>query len=232
MGHALAQVRLARTSGLPEDVVVNTFHFLTASDPVDGTDAALITTRIENFYKVAGDATVNAVQTYLSNVLATSGHEIRVYDMGLPEPRTPIRTLAMSLTPGSAALPSEVALCVSYRRPLISGVDPARRRGRIFVGPLSTAAAGATSAGDVRPIAAFQNSLAFAAQDLATPTTGSPAWSVYSAPAAAYTGKDGQPIPANPGDLDAIVTVWVDNAFDTQRRRGAAPTSRVTLTVP
>jgi hypothetical protein len=223
MGHALVQVRFARDNGLPEDVVINTFHFESAAGTlVTNLEAQAFAGRVSDFYLNTYAPSTVPVRTYISNVLANVGHEIRVYDMGLPKPRAPIYTQALAMTTGGSALPSEVAICLSYRAPLISGVPPARRRGRIYIGPLGTGTnvLGVTDISDVRPQPTMQNTLVDSALGaLATPGTSGP-WVVAS-----------QPDPLGPYTLSTITHLWVDNAFDTQRRRGAKPTSRVTRDV-
>lgn len=216
MGTALAQVRFARVGGLPQDIVINTFHFETQGAEVTDTEADTIITKLIAFYVNSPGAGQTAPQGYMSNAIALSGHEVRVYDLGDVEPRVPVRSETFSLTlVQTNACPSEVALCISYSGDIVSGVPAARRRGRIFFGPLSTGTLQTVAGGEVRPTALVQSHLANAAFNLAT--AAGPVWVVRS----------------EVGTLmnTPIRNIWVDNAFDTQRRRGADPTSRVTRTL-
>lgn len=217
MPHLMAQVRLARTGGLAENVVVNTFHFESAVGDQQA-EAAALTTALLAFYRVAPTGTLSPIQAYLPTALIpASGHEVRVYNMSDPEPRVPVRSTAFSFdaTGGSQALPAEVAMCLSFRGSLGSGLNPARRRGRVYIGPLNVGAGTAVASGDVRPIQAFIDTLVEAGMDLVN--AAGPIWSVYS---------------PTSNSLVEVATVWADNAFDTQRRRGAPLTAKTFRPVP
>jgi hypothetical protein len=217
VGHALAQVRIARTSGLPEDVCINTFHFQTPQPvAVSAAEALSIVTGLEDFYQGLSGTAATTLMAWFSGVVATGpAHEIRVYDMNQPMPRIPVATATLSLTPGSTFLPSEVACCLSYRTNPVVGIPRARTRGRIYFGPLASTTSDATNtAGDVRPKALFTQTLRDAGARLKAPLPGTGIeWAVYS-----KTGLALRPVDV----------VSVDNAYDTQRRRGAASTSRIT----
>lgn len=135
----------------------------------------------------------------------------------------------------SKALPSEVALAVTLEgvgRDVAAveapdGADPGgaidrpkqRRTGRIYLGPLGDNATVA-GAGVCRPLAAFMNVARLALQKLnddIEAATGGDGWlSVWSrADQAMYR----------------LVAVSTDDAFDTQRRRGEAPTARTRLVI-
>lgn len=206
MPHLLAQARLASVSGTQEDVCVNTFHF-NAADASEGT-AGNLGAVVGGFY--------SAIDGYLGSTLAGSGHEVRVYNMAEPEPRMPIAQVPFDILPNQAAqpYPREVAVCLSFRGATVSGANPARRRGRIYIGPLSETA-GVTSGAYVRPDAAFCNDLLDAAVDLGqgAQALANATWSVYSKASAA---------------LITIAAFWVDNEWDTQRRRGVRATQRFT----
>jgi hypothetical protein len=212
---ALAQVSLPKDSGLPEDAVVNTFHFrLTGSDRV--ASAANANTRLAAFY--------DAIDTYLSSEL-TGTATVKWYDLEEAQPRVPFTTTSFTFTPSAstAVLPSEAAVCLSYQALPVSGIKQAHRRGRIYIGPL---AAGAGSGQPLRPILGVMTTFAAAAIALHGIVIGSTdgfQWSVYSPTLHAQTGSlEDATFLVNEG--------WIDNAFDTQRRRGPAATSRTTWT--
>lgn len=199
-----AQVALESDSGLPEDRVVNTWHFL--SDELDTTlDIELINTQLKLFYE--------NIDNRLGQQLSGEWR-VRFYDLGDPEPRTPVADfLNPVLTPAANCLPAEVAVCLSYHAAPVSGTSQARRRGRLFIGPLSTSWLGASVSPDVRPDGTNINQLKGAAATMlaASNAAATWAWVIYS-----------------PTDNLArgIVGGYVDNAFDTQRRRGGSPTIR------
>jgi hypothetical protein len=215
MTHLLAQARFARDSGLSEDVVVNTFHFAT---PGAGTveDALTAATRVRDFYTTVGPGGPGAITSFLSSVLATTGHEVRVYDLAQPKPRVPLVTLLFDRTvePAGDPLPSEVALVLSYRAATAAGDIKARQRGRLYIGPFMESESGAVVASDARPSTTLMNAILFSGKKLAdaAPLGTGVQWSVYS-PTTLL--------------LKTVVAVHVDNAWDTQRRRGASATGRV-----
>lgn len=202
-----AQVRLQRVSLTPEDVTVNTWHFNSEGASIT-TSMTDITTNLNNFYQAADN--------YLSPVVATTGHTVTYYALSDPIPRAPLRTDTLAaISPGTTALPDEVAMCVSFKATAASGEPPARKKGRIFIGPLNTTAAGTTTNGN-RPSAACISALQGAGSVLLAASIAATTWEwqVYS-----RVDDAGHP----------VVAGWVDNAFDTQRRRGVAPTSRSTF---
>ncbi len=208
-----AQASLQRLSGLPEDKYVNTFYFLIPGTG-EPTSAQLddVGTAVAGFYN-GSTAGGQQVGQFLSLLLqAGQVHETKVYNMNHTIPRAPVRTSTFSIAEATGApLPSEVALCLSYRAPLVSGTDPRNRRGRLYIGPLDVGSiSGSITNSDALPNVSLQNAMRDAAQRLMDLTTLT--WVVYS--------------PTNATAYE-IVNAHVDNAFDTQRRRGGKPTSRV-----
>jgi hypothetical protein len=147
-------------------------------------------------------------------VVSTTLGTYKFYKMSDPEPRTPFITLTMDpIAVGTSGMPEEVAICLSYYATPASGESPARRRGRIFIGPLSQTAFDSSSVGTFStPDPTARAAIASAAAVLADQSEAFQ-WAVYS-----------------PTDQIArqIIGGWVDNAFDTQRRRGRRATTRNT----
>lgn len=196
-------------SGLPEDRVINVFHFSGVGAYASLVDAAL--ENVESFYN-GTTAQTNPLGYYLSAWVQRSA-ELRAYDLDSAIPRTPTIvpfTLAGTPTDG---LPEEVAVCLSYH-----GVPPItpRRRGRIYFGPLRNAACDqANTTTPARPTANLVNDLCAAARTLTLNSTGG-AWSVRSS------------LPTQ--NFVTINDGYVDNAFDTQIRRGPETTARTNWT--
>jgi hypothetical protein len=94
-----------------------------------------------------------------------------------------------------------------------------RRKGRVFLGPLSTGTVSQSSnAGDVRPESTTMAAFLASGLALVLDTAGDPRLAIYSPTTDATSTVD-----------DAFFDVedlWIDNSFDTQRRRGGAPTVR------
>lgn len=200
----LVQVVWTPASGLPEDVYVNTFHFNTA---------------VAKDEDVAGDivdnlqALYNTFETYLSSSISGVG-VVKFYDLTDAQPRTPWATLAISTEPGAGQrLPDEVAVCLSYRAVFVSGSPNARRRGRVFIGPLNVNALSAANNGDLVS-GTLVTLMASAAVALKTASDATADWSWVVWSTVDNAARE-------------VLEGWIDNAFDTQRRRGRAPTSRV-----
>ena len=201
-------------NGLPEDSSVNVWHFDGDDGNTDSAYHSAIITMLTTFYQ-AIDAAILSGHT-------SSPAVVTLYDIRDAQPRQPEHTNQIVLTPNAAGLlPNEVAICLSYQAPAVSGLPQARRRGRIFIGPVCQAS-GALSNGEFRLAASSLTIITDAASVLATPlalaTVGSMSWSIYSPTTDILSTID-----------DAFHDVdngWVDNAYDTQRRRGAGATVR------
>lgn len=207
-------------SGIPEDRIVNTFHFSGTDTYASMSVAAM--QRVADFYLDDGVAgplqQVNTISAYLSPWINREA-EIRVYDLGDAKPRVPVITpITLSTAFSAQGLPEEVALCLSY-----NGAAPntKRRRGRIYIGPLVTGAnlgGGGSALGPTRPAVDFVADLCKAAQTLAAKSTAALSWVIRSS------------IPSE--NFVGITHGYVDNAWDTQRRRGPETTARSEWTVP
>jgi hypothetical protein len=196
-------------SGLPEDRVVNVFHFTSFLNYE--TFAPTVENAVAAFYNL-GSSPV-PLGAYLS-VWVSRNAQVLTYNLADAKPREP-RVLPVTL-PSSLAgggLPEEVACCLS-----LLGAPPVtrRRRGRVFIGPLSSAAT-ETASGTLptRPSVEFQNVLRAAWIQLKADTDGGAAfgWSIRSVTPAENFVK--------------IESGYVDDALDTIRKRGPRTTSRL-----
>lgn len=208
-----AQVRFRYYTNLPEDVSTNTFHFVTNDSNPPATDAAAITTALNGFYQDHG---VSGASGPYSPVIATSGHTAVFYNLDDPEPRVPIYTGTMTAPPRNSTqngLPEECAAVLSFQANPQSGVNQARRRGRIYLGPLSQSvnSPGASNAFSAVGTV-FRNAVIGAAVEwLLENGVETWKWAVYSPTA----------------DTAVLVTNgWMDVSWDTQRRRGGRVTGR------
>jgi len=203
MANVRAQVQLATTSGVLEDRPTNVFHFVMTAD---GATADLVTTALSTFYTSLG--------TKFPTTIASSGHTVKFYDLAAPTPRAPFaeRSLTVGGARATTSLPAEVALCLSFQGTRQSGSSQARRRGRIYIGPLGQNQA----AGDGRPGSGMVADLVAAGAALLAASNAAVSWNWEI-----WSPTSGQMVPVANG--------WVDNAFDTQRRRGVSPSSRSTF---
>ncbi len=208
MPDADVQIVMQGVSNLPADRFINTLHFSESGVGSWGSFADILISGLKTAWAPLG--------VYIPASVVSRTFQIKVYNPEDPLPRQPrgansdnggtTGTLVGSGT--ETALPTEVALCLSYY-----GVSNTKRnRGRIYVGPLTVAGSNNNS----RPVAALQTALLDLADRLSSVGTTLVDWQIVSR--ASNTRQ-------------RIQQVWVDNAFDTQRRRGLAPTARVTRAV-
>ena len=211
-----ALVQFEHDSALAEDRVVNTWHFLTPSGTQE-TWMDQITAALNNFYNAA-NAGSTAKLTSLMSASMSGLWSIRFYNIADPEPRVPLRTTNMTaFTPSTAALPHEVALCMSYKAITQSGENVRRRRGRIYLGPWSTPASVITTGGKPSNIAnGVMQTIQSAGLALLNASEASADWSwaLFS-----------------PSDNDAFIVKggWCDDAWDTMRSRGERRTIKNTF---
>ena len=217
-------------SGLPEHGIVNTFYFQSPTDTWATDEATDLAQHVIDFYDKPFLTMGSNLRTWIAeSTMAPVRHTVKVYDLEDAEPRAPKVTLSTSNTTTNnvvAPMPSEVAVCLSYRGSLISGTSPARRRGRIYLGPLSAGVAIQDGTGFNRPDLAFRTDMLFAARGMAAEALAD-GWSWVVRSGGGTTGAG-----AGIEGFVLIEYVWVDDAWDTQRRRGANPTSRTGLALP
>ena len=201
MAEYRAQVVLNMDSGVPADAATNTWYF--GADTALGLDNA--EAALQQFYA--------DIQTLLSSLINPATSLIKWYDMGDPEPRVPIRLSSLTLTTGTGAMAPELALVGSYQAERLSGVNQARRRGRVFIGPLSTIAGDRPGAPQVADLRDAMSDLLLESSNGGVGTTEF-LWLQHS---------------QTDGTYNEVATGWVDNEFDTQRRRGRLATTRNTF---
>jgi len=214
-----AQIELRNDSFLPEHASVNVMHFV-CFDADPSSELTSITAAIETFYQTA--------DAVLGSVLTGDGI-VKFYDLLDPQPRAPIGTEAFTFSPQSGdCFPNEVAVVLSVQGEGVSGVPIARRRGRVYLGPIA-ASTGVTAGGDTFLSSAGRDAVALAGEQLAAEIDPLHwAWVVFS-PTIAGTQ------PWSEAELESASTLitngWVNNAYDTQRSRGLNDTARTVWAV-
>lgn len=158
----------------------------------------------------------NAVKTFYNEMGALLGKQVgfmtfKSYDLGAPPPRDPLEIGGLTVASSAASLPSEVAICLSYW----NGVVPRpRKRGRIYVGPLKQSVIDNTPV--VPRVSSSTRSTLTSAAGTAFNTISLVTWGLLS-------------------QVDEVIwsidSVYVDDAFDIQRRRGEDPTTRTVAAI-
>lgn len=222
-GATLVRVVMTATSGLPADQVVNDFVIdKQGGGAPNGGDITAWGGALDAFYNTAH--TGAALGSYLSAWIDRDAtHRMDYYHIvagPLGSPFTSQDWIGPTPPVDAHGLPQEAALALSFHADLTTVAEEvgatrprARRRGRVFLGPLHPTAMDYTTppymVADAIVLAANEAMVALLA-DLAG---ASGDWSVWS--------RAG-------GELNTIAGGWTDNALDTQRRRGPAATGRTT----
>nr|CRY97689.1 hypothetical protein [uncultured prokaryote] len=210
MARISVQTILKTTDNIGQNFVNNTWHFdvdedFTTNNDLD-TQTAFIFDALEDFYEDISGVLAN---------LATTGHRFKAVDVESPAPQFPYleRVWDFGTAINQAALPHEVCVVGSFEADRESGVNQASRRGRVFLGPISLS----QSDNDGRLKLTAQTTIAQAFTTLKgkedTSGEGGWTWIIWS--------KTRQ-------DFGRVTSGHVDNAFDTQRRRGIQSTLRST----
>lgn len=188
-------------SGDAADDRVNTFHFSIPTPDI---------TIYQAIASVIDEAWDTASSIFNENA-DFPNYRHKVYNLDDDEPRAPVYDelqTGIGTAPTGSQLPPELAVCLSFQGAAISGQPQARRRGRVYIGPLNS---GAVEGGQVTP--SYQLLVRDIGADILDASDAAADWNwvVFS--------------PTNNTSVN-VTNVWVDNAFDIQRRRGYKPTSR------
>lgn len=196
------QMTLFPTSGTNADAITNSWSCEAATDA----DALAFAGELISLY--------DTNRSMFSDIIRQNNHVFKVFNRADPTPRVPTDegTFNFTTAPSGAPCPPEVALVMSFQGAAASGTPQARRRGRVYFGPLD--ASFIDSSG--RPNATLLNLLdGFGTALLAASgSAGGWEWGVYSTVDAITV---------------AVINGWVDDEFDTQRRRGRLATIRQTF---
>lgn len=206
----IAQAIIPYTSGLPTDVITNTWSFRDFSANNDlATAADVLNPFLQDFY----DHHYSGRPAYIG---PANLWKVRWYNRDAPPPRVPyeldLRTTASGII--ATKVPSEVSAVLSFQGVKLSGAPQARRRGRIYLGALvDTWLENASATAPPMIAAAVAGDIAATADTLrnAVEGAGDYMWTVWSQTNNSYV---------------QVTDGWVDNSPDTQRRRGVDPTSR------
>lgn len=236
MGEALAVATLEGTSGFTEDSAQNSFVF---NDGLVGGSISLaeglvLAQLVVDFYNATGTGSGNLADWMSRSLSDVAGSSVvKVYDitnaLGGGPHGSPIALLPFALaTTGNTSLVSEAALVLTLRAAGAAaaqvetpdGADPGtlvdrprqRLTGRVYIGPLAASASVTDADFRPRPAANLRTRLLDSAEDLWNAAIAAGwTWEVWSRVLAATA---------------PIVSAEVDDAFDTQRRRGVNPTVR------
>jgi hypothetical protein len=231
--HYMAQVVLRATSGLPEDNAVNTWHFGGDDLDDDPTAGAAIAGALANAYTTNHAGPGGSPDTYLANSISRVNKPlVKVYRRGVTEPPLPwgppiyeTTFAALAAAANASDLPREAAICLTFHANITDVAES------IPLGPVGPA-------GDIRPASRLRGRIYFGPLNLQiNEATGRP----YTANLADISGMGDYLLGSNPLDptsiywavysraaneLNPVTGGWIDNEYDTQRRRGRDRTAR------
>jgi hypothetical protein len=236
MSAVVIEAHLRDANGVPADDSINTFTFATSDAAAAPAGlAADMFPLLQLFYNgVSAALSLSLPRTdgyhhMVAYELAPTGTEIPALPLGGPIATS---NLTLSAASGSTDIPRECAAVLSLQAPHAGVAEDtpggapgpagdthpaARLRGRLYIGPLNVAAVGAGANG-VGIAAGVRTAITSAAADLMTAANlvlaGTSFWAVWSR-------KNNAVYPITSG--------WMDDAFDTQRRRGIKATARTTF---
>lgn len=205
---ARVMVVFPNVSGLARDQFVNTFHFYAPT--LDEGLVGWLRDKVADFYNTNHGTNIQPGAVMSGFVDRAKPVEVKCYDLGDARPRPPHTASFDLVAPvGQGYLPNETAITVSY----YADRNIPRHRGRIFFGPLDRYCL-ATGVGDVLVNDNVRQGLNAALADLALQVHGG-------------TGA----VLGIWSEMDQVLRYplgggWVDNAFDTVRKRGARATQR------
>lgn len=189
--------------------MVNTWHF-TTNDVDFEIESGVFVAALNELYDAVYGESNGAANCYVwANTMA------RCYDLSTPTPRVPVE-IGMPITASavSTLVPSEAACVLSYAADPTPGIPAGRQRGRIYfggLGPFWDSASAVDAWPTISPTAI--TALGSAANALIDDLTVTGVrWVVHSRVAGA--------------DFE-VTHGWIDNAWDTQRRRGGDYSSRI-----
>lgn len=199
-----SQTIFHRDTANPADDQSNTMYWETDGGGSEPVEAALIVTELTDFY--------GAIDQLMPAAFFTNTADVKIYNMSHEEPRFPVLedTIALTLGTGTPTLPTEITCVMSFHGEFESGVNRARRRGRVF---LPTFISAVENSGNMEWGATTTTAVTTAGAALINNGVAGLNWAVFSPTTLGETGSLDQA-------FNDVVEGWVDTDPDVQRRRG------------
>lgn len=206
-----AEVVLPDVDGLPRDEVVNTLAWQAA-------DTTGMTPAIADLFNGSSGAQAHPLAHYIggSRSRVSDACTVRYYDISAHAdgsktgPAFQVDTWTLGAGAGGTPLPDQNAAVASFfANPIIGAGSAASYRGRVYLGPLDQSTGATDSNGHFIIAPTFAADVAIAFNRFMT--TAPPTWSVWSRKETA---------------LSAVVGGFINEQFDTQRRRQVKAAAR------
>lgn len=219
-GDTLIVAQMECQSGLPADRIINTFAFKELAGIPSEPALLAMFDLVDDFFSsptTGGDSVGEFISSWVDRAQTHTLVAYRIQAGGTGSPIAEIPWLGPSAVNGTRNMPSECSAVLSFHADLTGIQEEAgatrpksRRRGRVFIGPLRDSAV--TNDFDPKVDPQFSTTLRQAAVRMKDASAVFRPWCVWS---------------RSDETLRPVVAGWTDNALDTQRRRGPAPTSRI-----
>lgn len=218
---------LPYNSGIPRDVATNHFFLILDAEVLPEDAANSFQELMAIVMNTGATDMTHPLGWYYSDEIDRAHCVAKFYDPSLPGGSPPVETRPLAVAaagPVGVSMPAEVALCTTWvgeGLPMVGDAElPLRqRRGRTYWGPFNQGAVGTDGAGGVgRPSSTLQADLRLASGVMiASNVARASGFAIFSRKA---------------GDATVITRGWIDNEWDTQRRRGNDATVRSTFELP
>jgi hypothetical protein len=221
---------MPKKSGIERDAVMNTWHFIAPSGTPTAQDFLNAMTEYRLF--------LDDIHNYLGGSLSGTGGGQLCEFFKLTAERPPPGTglgppvfsgnIQFTTAPTTAQLPGEVSICISLDGTKITdaeegtgGTRPAsRKRNRKYIGPVGVNTQDSIpTTNESRPLATVRQILVNAVISRLIDGLIAKGWALTG-----FSPTNWQTFP--------VLSVWSDNAWDIQRRRGEDPTSKVQEATP
>lgn len=248
---------LPYSTAVPKDIAEMTFHVDSDGSTAEGVIFPAVIGACQAFLDTAHSGGETNLASYLSGIAAnTLLTKIYRYGADVTTPLgPPVASDSHTISdpdgpPNTTDLPPQLAVVTSWRgehafsldgTELPSNYPPARKRGRMYFGPLNASALETTTGslgGYVIVNATLRAALAEATQTLTQTIAANAAGCAVAILSKPFAGRAAVGTPGTPGYVaarpayDASVTVvdngWVDSRVDTQRRRELSPGGHTT----
>lgn len=235
MAHRKVVVVWNSLTGVPADRQINTFHFTTTTPsnlPSTVLELEAMRDAVIEFFTadtdrttVGGAAGGEPLTKWFAGIVLSPTIQIRIYrcetEVAVGASAEPIivyeHTIGgLATMPNTQPLPEEVSCCASFMGTPDSGYPIARQRGRIYLPTLLNQVLVVAGARTTVGLTTRQD-IAASMKRLALEETAGIDWVVWS-----HTGLQAFPVTRG----------WVDDAFDSQRRRGPEASARTPWGLP
>jgi hypothetical protein len=229
----LGRIEVPHTNNLPRNAVNFTFAFRNVGSATRDDACAAFRGAMAIFFQ--------ATNSLLSSQYQWSAGTFEAVDLQDAPPRIPFHTSVFTGSPSTGVgydMPPETAIVISYRGAVTSGVNIKRRTGRFYFGPLQMVTMNDQPLVPPGSVSLIQTEFGKVINDPIYDFCVYSRYTHYNVPVGRNimeTDGSGDRVFTEhaeylPASFNKVTTAWVDNAWDTQRRRGVPASTRTAIT--